>query len=101
VTASAPRGERLVACGLLLLCAVCCLVLAHGATALELANARRREQLDLLARLSACPQRMQPGPVPELDGLFARRLEVLSTDSGPCLAFRGAAGGSGREEARR
>jgi hypothetical protein len=101
VTASAPRGERLVACGLLLLCAVCCLVLARGATALELANARRREQLDLLARLSACPQRLQPGPVPELDGLFARRLEVLSTGSGPCLVFRGPASDGGREVARR
>ncbi|GDY01480.1 hypothetical protein LBMAG49_08090 [Planctomycetota bacterium] len=91
-----PRLERLVVCGLLVLCALCCLGIAQSTIELELANHKRKSQLLMLDGLALAVNRLQEGPVVELDGLYARRLSVVASRFGATLAFEG--GGSSRQK---
>ena len=92
-----PLLERGAVHGLLLLCGLCCLGIAWSTADLERANARRREQLQLLGALVADPTRLPPGPIAALDGLYARRLARIATQFGPAIAF---VDGGGREAVR-
>jgi hypothetical protein len=83
----AALRERLFACGMLVLCACCCLAIAEATVRLEAANEKRRGQLQLLEGIAAAAERLSPGPVAELDGLYGRRLAVVATEFGPSLAF--------------
>lgn len=84
---------RLLAGGLLLLTAAACLCIADATVAVERANQRRHEQLQLLAEQLRQPEPPGGAPLSALDGLFVRRLESVPTAAGPLLAFVGGAGG--------
>jgi hypothetical protein len=96
----AARRERLFACSMLVLCACCCLAIAEATVQLEAANVKRRSQLQLLEGIATAADRLSPGPIAELDGLYGRRLAVVATEFGPALAFETASSLRGVEVPR-
>jgi hypothetical protein len=90
VIPSEHRRERFVVAGLLLLCGLCCVWIAHATAAVDRANACRRAQLGLLAQQVARPELVPDGAIQALDGLVGRRVVRITTTAGPAIAFAAA-----------
>jgi hypothetical protein len=78
-------GETLLLC-----CSLACLLIAQATCQLERANHDRGRQLQALRRMMAAPAKLPLGPITQLDGLYARRLECVLTTHGRKIVFAAA-----------